>query len=81
MKINFNWHNFMSKNADKTSQILDSSFETENRSKGTDSIHRKTLVDISDKVTDDFKYGDQGRVAEKFTEISSEDYLKDSVIL
>ena len=76
MKINFDWHNFMSKNADKTSQILDSSFETETRSKGTDSIHRKTLVDISDKVTDDFKYGDQGRVAEKFTEISSEDYLK-----
>ena len=76
MKINFNWHNFMTKNTEKTSQKLDSSFETEKKAKGTDSIHRKTLVDISEKVTDDFKYTDQGRAAEKFTEINSENYLK-----
>ena len=76
MKINFDWHNFMSKNTEKTSQRLEGSFETEKKTKGTDSIYRKTVVDISEKVTDDFKYTDQGRAAEKFTEINSEDYLK-----
>ena len=76
MKINFDWHNFMSKNTEKTSQILDGSQGTVKSAKGTDSIHNKTFVDISEKVTDDFKYGDQGRVAEKLGgAISSEDYL------
>ncbi len=75
MKINFDWHNFMSKKTDKTSQIIDSSFETGKKTKGANSVYSKTLVDISEKVTDDFKYGDQGRAAEKFTEISSQEDL------
>lgn len=76
MKINFDWHNFMSKNTEKTSQILDGSHGAAKSAKGTDSIHKKTFVDISEKVTDDFKYGDQGRVVEKLGgAISNEDYL------
>ena len=76
MKINFDWNNFMSKNTEKVSQTLEGSIETVKKAKGTDSIYGQTLVDISDKVTDDFKYGDQGRFTEKFTEMmGSEEYL------
>ena len=76
MKINLDWHNFMSKNTEKTSQESDSSLEAKERTQGTKSIYGKTLVDISDKVTDDFKYGDQGRFAEKIAEmIGNEEYL------
>lgn len=75
MKINFDWHDFMSKNTEKNSQIQKDSLETEKKTQKAGSIYKQTLVDISDKVTDDFKYGDQGRVTEKFTDISSEEYL------
>ncbi len=76
MKINFDWHNLMSKNAEKTSQGLDSSLETKERVQGTRSTYRQTLVDITDKTKDDFKYGDQGTVAEKIKDaVGSEEYL------
>ena len=66
MKINFDWHNFMSKNnTNKTSQIIDSAPASGKDIKGAESIHNKTIIDISDKVTDDFTYLDQGLVAEK----------------
>ena len=76
MKINFDWHNFMSKNTEKNSQMQNDSLETKKKTQTTGAIYKQTIVDISDKVTDDFQYGDQGRVTEKFTDISSEDYLK-----
>ena len=66
MKINFDWHNFMSKNnTNNTSQIIDSASVSGKDIKGAESIHKKTIIDISDKVTDDFNYLDQGLVAEK----------------
>lgn len=66
MKINFDWHNFMSKsNTNKASQIIDSAPASGKDIKGAESIHNKTIVDISDKVTDDFNYSNQGLVAEK----------------
>lgn len=66
MKINFDWHNFMSKNnTNNTSQIIDSAPASGKNIKGAESIHNKTIIDISDKVTDDFTYLDQGSVAEK----------------
>ena len=68
MKINFDWHNFMSKNnTNKASQIIDGAPASGKDIKGAESIHNKTIVDISDKVTDDFHYSDQGLVAEKLT--------------
>ena len=75
MKINFDWHNFMSKNnTNKTSQIIDSAPVSGKSFKGAESIHNKTIVDISDKVTDDFTLLDQGLVAEKLAGgMSSED--------
>lgn len=76
MKINFDWHNFMSKNNDKTSQILDGSLENGKMTKATASIHKQAVVDISDEVTDNFKYGDQGKVAESLNAaMGSEEYL------
>ena len=76
MKINFDWHNMMSKNTEKTSQGLLGSLEAKEKAQEKKSIYKQTLVDISDKVTDDFKYGDQGRFAEKLTEMAgSEEYL------
>ena len=65
MKINFDWHSFMSKNGEKNSQTVDGSFEAMRNAKKTESAYRQTVVDISDKVTDDFNYIDQGLVAEK----------------
>ena len=75
MKINFDWHNFMSKNNTKnTSQIIDNTPTSGKDVKGAESIHNRNLVDISDKVTDDFTYLDQGLVAEKLAGgMSSED--------
>ena len=68
MKINFDWHNFMSKNdTNKTSQIIDNTPTSGKDVKGAESIHNRTIIDISDKVTDDFTYLDQGLVAEKLT--------------
>ena len=76
MKINFDWHNMMSKNKEKTSQIVDGLVEKGKATKGTESIYNKTIVDISDKVTDDFNYGDQGKVAERLNAaMGGEDYL------
>ncbi|MBR4981740.1 MAG: hypothetical protein IKY94_04160, partial [Lachnospiraceae bacterium] len=76
MKINFDWHNFMSKNNDKTSQILDGSLENGKMTKATASIYKQAVVDISDEVTDNFKYGDQGKVAESLNAaMGSEEYL------
>ena len=76
MKINFEWHNFMSKNKDKTSQILEGSLGSEKKAKTPQSIHKSAFVDISDEVTDNFKYGDQGKVAERLNAaMGSEEYL------
>ena len=76
MKINFEWHNFMSKNKDKTSQVLEGSLENEKKAKMSQSIHKSTLVDISDEVTDNFKYGDQGKAAERLkAAMGGEEYL------
>ena len=76
MKINFDWHNIMSKNAEKTSQGLDDYLETKERVKGTKSVYRQTLMDISEKALGDFKYGEQGTFAQKINEVmGSEEYL------
>lgn len=76
MKINFDWHNFISKNTDKTSQGLDNFLETKERARGVISSYGQVLVDITDKVSGDFNYGDQGILAGKVSElIGSEEYL------
>lgn len=76
MKINFDWHNFMSKDTEKNSQISDRTQSNEKSSVWAGSVHRKTFVDISESRMNDFKYGDQGKTAEKLNEaISSEDYV------
>lgn len=76
MKINFDWHNIMSKNTEKTSQGADDFSEVRERVQGTKSVYGQTLVDISEKGADDFKYGEQGTIAGKIKEaMSSEEYL------
>lgn len=76
MKINFDWHNIMSKNTEKTLQGSDDFLETKERVQGTKSVYRQTLMDISEKALGDFKYGDQGSFAEKINEVmGSEEYL------
>ena len=76
MKINFDWQNFMAKNSANASKTIDDSQIVGKTSGRAESIHRKTFVDISEKVTDDFKYGDQGRAQNKLNEaIGSEDYI------
>ena len=76
MKINFDWQNFTSKNSANLSKTIDESQMTGKYSGKAESIHKKTFVDISEKVTDDFKYGDQGRAQNKLNEaIGSEDYI------
>lgn len=76
MKINFDWQKFMPKNTEKKSKISEGFVETDKKAKGTVPIHKQTVVDISDKVTDDFKYGDQGKVAERLnTAVNSEEFL------
>ena len=76
MKINFDWHNFISKNTEKTSQGLDDFLENKERVHGIKSTYGQTLVDITDKGLDDFKYGDQGTLAGKISElIGNEKYL------
>lgn len=76
MKINFDWHNFISKNTEKTSQGSGDFLETKERVHGIKTTYGQTLVDITDKVSDDFKYGDQGTLAGKISElIGNEEYL------
>ena len=76
MKINFDWQNFISKNSTNSSKTIDDSQSGGNISGRVKSINRKTFVDISEKVTDDFKYGDQGGTAEKLSEaVNSENYI------
>ena len=77
MKINFDWHNLMSKNnTNKNSQIIDSAPASGKDIKGAESIHNKTIVDISDKVTDDLNFLNQGLVPEKLTGgMNSEDCI------
>ena len=76
MKINFDWQNIMQKKSVNPSKIIDDSKNVGKTSGEMKSIHKKTIVDISEKVTDDFKYGDQGGAAEKLNEaISSENYV------
>ena len=75
MKINFDWHNIMSKNTEKTSQGSDDYLETKERVQGTKSVYRQTLMDISEKALGDFKYGEQGTFAQKINEVmGSEEY-------
>ena len=76
MKINFDWQNFISKKSANNSKIIDDPTIAGKTSEEKKSIHKKTFVDISEKVTDDFKYGDQGGTAEKLNKaISSESYV------
>lgn len=76
MKINFDWHNYMSENKKKSMQTMDDSKTAEKNARGIGAIHKSTLVDISEKVTDDFTYGDQGRLTERLNAaMSSDDYL------
>ena len=76
MKINFDWQNFTSKNSANLSKTIDESQMTGKYSGKAESIHKKTFVDISEKVTDDFKYGDQGRDQNKLNvAMGSEDYV------
>lgn len=77
MKINFDWHNYMSKTeSEKKSYIAETKSSHETRTRGTKRIYDRTIVDISDKVTDDLPYTDQGLAAEKLKGImDSEDYI------
>ena len=76
MKINFDWHNYMSKNKDKTSQSLEGALDNEKKAKKSQLTHKSAFVDISDEVTDNFKYGDQGKVAESLNAaMGNEEYL------
>ena len=72
MKINFDWQNFMFKNSANSSKIIDDSQMAEKTCTGVEPIYRKTFADISDKVTDDFRYGDQNNLSEA---INSERYV------
>ncbi len=77
MKINFDWHNFMSKNKEeKTFQIQNGSADSEKNVKRAGTAYNRTIVDISDNVTDNFTYSDHGQVAEKLNGImNSDDYI------
>ena len=76
MKIYFDWQNLISKKSANNSKIIDDSPIIGKNLEEKKSIHKKNFVDISEKVTDDFKYGDQGGTAEKLNEaISSENYV------
>ena len=76
MKINFDWQNIMQKKSVNPSKIIDDSKNVGKTSGEMKSIHKKTIVDISEKVTDDFKYGDQGRDQNKLNvAMGSEDYV------
>ena len=79
MKINFDWQNFMSKNETRKSVEVtdsDSYSYTHSTKNKTGKIYKDTIVDISDKVTDNFTYLDNGVVAEKLNGIvGDEDYL------
>ena len=76
MKINFDWQNFMSKNSANSSKVTEDSQIAGRTYAGKESVYRKTFVDISEKATEGFKYGDQGRNQNKLNEaINSEDYV------
>lgn len=66
----------MSKNKDKTSQSLEGALDNEKKAKKSQLTHKSAFVDISDEVTDNFKYGDQGKVAESLNAaMGNEEYL------
>ena len=76
MKINFDWQNFMSKNTEKTSHGVEDFLDAKESAQKSKSVCRQTLVDISEKAGEDFKYGDQGTFADKINgAIASEEYL------
>jgi len=77
MKINFDWHNFMSKNNTLRNSQISEGFESyKGQVKRTKTDYKQTIVDISDKVTDDFKYGDHGKIAERLSAaMGGEEYL------
>ena len=77
MKINFDWHNYMSKNDQtKNSQTTEGALNSQKNVREASSVYSQTMVDISGKLTDDFHYTDQGRLADSLKEvINSEDYV------
>ena len=61
MKINFDWHSYMSKNdRTKNTYTADGSLNSKKNIRDHSGIYNQTLVDISGKVTDDFPYSEQG---------------------
>lgn len=77
MKINFDWHEFMSKKErEKTSYNIENRPSLNTKTRKAEGAYNRTIVDISDKVTDDFHYADQGMVTEKLKSmIGNEDYV------
>ena len=68
----------MSKNnEEKNFQIQKGSADTGRNVSRVRTAYNQTIVDISDKVTDDFTYSDHGQVAEKLNgAMNSDDYIK-----
>ena len=66
----------MSKNETTKTSHPGSSAETDKNIKRAGVAYSYTMMDISDKVTDDFTYSDQGMVAEKLSgAMKSDDYI------
>ena len=76
MKINFDWHNYMSKDTEKNSKISESIRNNGKQSVWTELVHENTFFQVSQKAMKDFNYGDQGTVAEQWNEIiNSEEFV------
>ena len=75
MKINFEWHDLINKN-EKILQAQKNSVSSERDIRRASHNYQQTIVDISDKVKDDFSYFDQGSLAENLSGVmDSDDYV------
>ena len=77
MKINFEWHDLVSKNKnEKTSQMQNNSVISGKEIRKTNRSYQQTIVDISDKVMDEFSYSDQRALTDKSAgAMDSDDYV------
>ena len=77
MKINFEWHDLVLKNKnEKNAQAQKNSVLSGKDIRKTNCNYQQTIVDISDKVPDDFSYSAQGALAEKSDgAMDSDDYV------
>ena len=77
MKINFEWHDFISKSKnEKISQMQNNSVISGKENRKTNRSYQQIMVDFSDEVMDDFCYSDHRTLAEKpGGEMNSDDYV------